>query len=324
MKCPKCGETRKAKEGLVCNCGFNFVFDPNEDKGMTGGLFAAIINRASSSGTYFFDESQLYAVYYRRNRQKGRIGRIIFTLAAVILGLLFLLSVFGVLLEDSGVLLFVLFVIALVLRLASRRGKTFSRQEFHGLLQRWLSFHPEEKLITEPRLQTPPPEWQEPDIYDYGAERVLIVEHDLMVDLLVLNGFHAQEKALVLSKNGYPEYLVPRIQEALRASPDLPVFYLHDAAPFEASPVESLTRSLPWLEGRQVIDLGLTMDDAKSLPALKALPAGEWQGVIPAAAVLFVVLSPLLTSALEGNMSLAHVLADVQDSGGGFFGGDFG
>ena len=187
-----------------------------------------------------------------------------------------------------------------------------------------LSFHPEEKLITEPRLQTPPPEWQEPDIYDYGAERVLIVEHDLMVDLLVLNGFHAQEKALVLSKNGYPEYLVPRIQEALRASPDLPVFYLHDAAPFEASPVESLTRSLPWLEGRQVIDLGLTMDDAKSLPALKALPAGEWQGVIPAAAVLFVVLSPLLTSALEGNMSLAHVLADVQDSGGGFFGGDFG
>ena len=64
-------------------------------------------------------------------------------------------------------------------------------------MRKWVGVQgPIEKMIETPRLGTPPPEFEEPDLYDYGVERILVVQHDLLVDLFVLNGLHAEQRML--------------------------------------------------------------------------------------------------------------------------------
>lgn len=55
------------------------------------------------------------------------------------------------------------------------------------------------KLLEAPALHAPPAPYREGDIYDYGVERIVIVEHDLLVDLLVMNNQHAEQRALLAS-----------------------------------------------------------------------------------------------------------------------------
>lgn len=85
------------------------------------------------------------------------------------------------------------------------------------------------KLIESESLSNPPSDCKEGDIYDYGVERILIVERDILVDWLVLNDFHAQERTLVLSVSGYPDYLVPIARELIEQNANLPVCLLHDS-----------------------------------------------------------------------------------------------
>ena len=63
-----------------------------------------------------------------------------------------------------------------------------------------------QKMLTTAQLGTPPPDWPEPDIYDYGVERILIVEHDILVDLDETVGFEitaeSPEGEAVLTKIG--------------------------------------------------------------------------------------------------------------------------
>ncbi|MEM0969259.1 MAG: hypothetical protein AAGJ31_07925, partial [Verrucomicrobiota bacterium] len=105
---------------------------------------------------------------------------------------------------------------------------------------------------------SPPPEWQEPDIYDYGFERLVICEDPLTVDWLVKNGLHTSENALVICEDGYPEYLLPRAQQALNEASTLPVFLFHGS---DTSGTEMETRlrqggSFP-LARHPVTDLGI-------------------------------------------------------------------
>lgn len=62
------------------------------------------------------------------------------------------------------------------------------------LVARWQAAgKPLDRLLVFPGLEAPLPGAPEPDIFDYGAEVVLIVDDDLAVDLLVRNGFGEHE-----------------------------------------------------------------------------------------------------------------------------------
>jgi hypothetical protein len=64
-------------------------------------------------------------------------------------------------------------------------GQTPNQEEFWRIVKKW-----EEKkgalagMLVKPSLHQPPPEFQESDIYDYGVERIIIVERPILVDLL--------------------------------------------------------------------------------------------------------------------------------------------
>ncbi len=307
MKCPKCERNHPKKEGQTCTCGYHFVFNPAEDKDMTDGKMAALIRGVSNNGTYFFTRNQLYAQYCRKTLLGARGARKASTVLTVILGIVFLASLFG-LVGASSLMWGIFFIIALLIRVALRGKLAFSRQEFNNLLGRWHSSHKEEKLLTKPRLQSPPKEWTEKDIYDYGVERILIVDDDLLVDQFVLNGFHAQEKALVISITGYPEYIGTHMEKILQESPDIPVFFLH-AAPTEEHAAYGLRKAQALVGGREITDLGLMHDDLKAMPGLKILPSEDWKNRIPVDAIAFGGLSLMLTAALTQGLPLSGVMA---------------
>lgn len=326
VKCPKCERNHPKKEGRNCTCGYYFVFHPDEDGGLTDGRFASWIRAAGNNGTYFFTKNQLYATHIRRTLRKGRIGRIIMNVIIVIMAIIVTLSATGVLFEsDSGPSGFFIFLLAasIFIRIGLRKKKTYSIHEFDQFLRRWVQRNPEEKLLTKTRLHEPPPEWKEPDIYDYGAQRILVVENDLLVDLFVLNGFHAQESAIVVSEDGYPSYIAARVKQVVQENPDIPVYYLHDALPADSSSI-GLGKARTLTGKNNVIDVGLFTDDVKKMPALKMLPESEWKGKTPVDAIVFGSLSLMLAAAVAGGLTLGAVAAAAAAESGSDGGGGYG
>ncbi|MAE65235.1 MAG: hypothetical protein CMJ18_13270 [Phycisphaeraceae bacterium] len=275
MKCPECSADHKHKDGMRCRCGYRFLFDPKTDP-ITDGRFLAAVRGASANGTWHFTANQLYAAHLRRRRAYRGIAAAC-AIAAVIASV-----VCGFVVPPA---LWALIPIALVC--IGWAGNQYSREplardQWDRCVERWRSERTLEKMIVQPSLGDPPPQWQEPDIYDYGVEKIVLVDRDLTVDLLVLNNLHAEQKALILSEHGYPPYLVERATGVLRENAEIPVYLLHDAASTGPPMAERLGAStlLP-IEGHPVIDLGLSPDDVRKLPQLRHARRREEEAVTP-------------------------------------------
>ena len=108
-----------------------------------------------------------------------------------------------------------------------------------------------------------------------GLSELLLLNAPFWSDLLVRNGFHAEQNALVLSRDGYPAYIVQRARKMLKESPSLPVYLLHDAS--EAGMAMSRKNKL---SGRTVIDLGIRPEHLEKMYFLDALQLGRkgWEG----------------------------------------------
>jgi hypothetical protein len=54
---------------------------------------------------------------------------------------------------------------------------------------------------------------REKDLDDYTVERVIICDHSQIVDFLLANNFHIEQKCAVLSIGGYPPQHFERIKD---------------------------------------------------------------------------------------------------------------
>jgi hypothetical protein len=193
------------------------------------------------------------------------------------------------------------------------------KAEFHRILNKWRGEKANpDKLLEGPALHEPPPEWQEPDIYDYGVERLVIVQRDLLVDLLVKNDFHVAQRALIVAETGYPQYLVPLAAKALTDNPQLPVFFLHDATDEGVEMAARLGQS-GMLGGEQhpQIDLGLFPQDVQRIPKLKALKPRKVNYRLAVDMIPYAALSAVLTQALAEQVSLGQLLTIFSQRGDG-------
>lgn len=291
---------------------------------MTDGKFLALIRKVSLNDTYYFTLNQFYAHYCRSQRKGYRV------LLVIGLSLLTLTVVLAFLNEDFIVFAIMLGVAALAClwKAATRAfGRLPSLSSFRAVIDKWYGAGRSiDKLLTQPSLDTPPPEWEEPDIYDYGVERLLIVEHNLLVDLFVRNGFHAQERALVVSEQGYPSYLLPVAIRCLQDNPELPVYLLHDATRRGAMMAQRVTNSnLLTLEGHPVLDLGIFPEDVKRMPNQKALRPHKQNHAIPVDFILFSTLGMGVAQAMAENLVFGDLLqASQTEAAGGRFVADFG
>lgn len=320
MKCPKCATSQTRRDGMTCkSCQYQYVFDPKAD-GVTDGKFMALIEGASAKNTYYFTMNQLYARYCRGREQRiaavmetllsagGKIGRLV-----VLLGIG--VAVVGGISEQP--LLFVVGVIAVLggvvawfagrsQREVTPEGRAAaSRAKLVGWVSTWKKAGRSiDKLLETPSLDKEPGPYREGDIYDYGVERVLVVQHDLLVDLFVKNNYHADQRALVISEHGYPSYLMSHAKRLLGERPDLPVVLLHDATPAGVGMKQRLEAGhvLP-LGGRRVIDAGLFPND---VPKLKALGP-----TVPEASGNAVPVDLIAFGALAGGLAGIALLPQV-------------
>lgn len=346
MKCPTCATSQKRKDGMTCaKCGYTYAFDPRAD-GISDGKFLALIRTASAKDTVYFTFNQLYAVYCR-----GR-SRII---AAIVESKLGPLGVFGLVLaivggtlvlggwaSDATTMLVVgaaLTLGGLVLRsigrntreLAPERTEPPGAELLAGWIRKWAAAgKPNPKLLEAPALHSAPAPYRESDIYDYGVERIIIVEHDLLVDLLVKNNQHAEQRALVISETGYPSYLLPHAKRLLDQRPDLPVVLFHDATPQGTQMATRLRRGgLFPLGARKLIDAGLFPKDVPKIRSLDATLPGTYGNAARADFLPFAAMAGGLAGVVGAGVltsaALAHGTAAMPSDGssdGGSSGGD--
>ncbi len=318
MKCPECAANHKYSAGMKCRCGYKFALDP-KSRGITDGKMMLLIQRASAQSTYFYTANQLYAQYCRLKYSSPLIPAIVGALIAVGSTPLFLDN-----LVWAGLFMILLGGAFLILVIQNWRSVP-SRSAFDSILESWRIHKAEtlDKLLSETTMHEPPPEWQEPDIYDYGVERMLIVERDLLVDLFVKNGFHAEERTLVLSQSGYPSYVARHAKRLLDENPDLPVFLLHDATPDGEHMLASLTlRGDMPITGHPIVDLGLFCEGVAKLRRLRYLKLNIVGYEIPVDMLMYKFLAAGLGTALAEGITLADAAEQYQQSGGS--GGDSG
>lgn len=323
MKCPECGTNTKKSVGTRCGkCGYGFkLVPPEQNAGIGDARMASLLEMATGNGTYHVTPNQVYGLYARKMGARPAGPLLIFlgaALGAVLVGI-----VGGPDLALPVVVLGFIAFVALWTALSRIFAKAPPRAGFVAVVDRWrrLDGKYADRILLEDEklLADPPPEWREPDIYDYGVSRIVIVERDALVDLLVRNELHAQEKALVLSSTGYPGYLLPVAERLLRENPTLPVFVLHDTLP----PGEALnsewwrriTRQIP-IEGHPVTDLGLTTEDVPRIPFLQRVHEVEG-GRPPVDLMPWAILAPMLGAAFLAGEDFAHVLAAQGPGSGG-------
>ena len=211
-------------------------------------------------------------------------------------------------------------LVVLGLIVASMSGPP-SRDKLSLILSAYQSVKgPLGKLITVADLHQRPPDWQEPDIYEYGVERLLIVQRDLLVDLLVNNNFHVENRTLVLAGDGYPEYLVQIASKCLTDNPALPVFFLHGSTPEGMRWREEIQRDpavLAWSDHPK-IDFGVSPNDVKSMKILRPLKPSRQRYELPVDAIPYPTLASALGASLEQQVPFSVILAQYisHDSGG--------
>lgn len=285
---------------MRCRCGYRFVFDPKID-GLADGKFISAIRTAGKNGSQYFLKEQLYTAYLARI-QPPVIG---LRITALLLGgLAFYLAFVKV--YTFALVLAVVMAIVFNHSFAGRVPIT----EFDRLLEKWIGRKgPIPDLICEPSLFKPPPKWKEGDIYDYGVERILVVEHDLLVDFFVFNDFHASSRALIVSYSGYPDYLVPRMKKMLNDHKDLSVFFIHDAGEAGLSKAQALKeKGLFGLSVPHIIDLGMNREDVKKIKRIKAGVKGGDRLTVPVSLVPALFLMELTGVAMDNEESWADIL----------------
>jgi len=305
MKCPQCRHNHPVKQGMKCSkCFYPFTFNPKESrsKALTDGKFETSIRKASQNGTAVFTKNQLYAAYAKIATGSGFVPLVIgiFLVITGVFTFFFIFSQIGLMILAFGgfFLLTGLF----------GNAKPISRSFFLQGVQRWQKAgKPIEGLIDEPSLQTPPADWAENDIYQYGVERILIVQRDILVDLMVKNNQHSEQRMLVIAESGYPEYLQPRVKQLLDESDDLSVFLLHDATA-SGKKMKQRVLDLKWLPLRshRLIDLGFFRDDYAKLKRADTVRGGYQGNDMPADALML----GAMTLALGACFSTNSVIAD--------------
>ena len=274
MRCPECNHRQKFKDGAHCQkCRYRFVFRSKQDQ-ISDFTLRQIIQRLSDQGHYAFTATQLALEICRLWRKKalGLLGCGLIALIVSVIAGLVVFSGWG----GLAAALVPLTILPPALWLGRRSKTRFSIGKARQIVAQYHQAHPIQALAdgTAFRRITPPADFQDPH---YAPERILMVERDELVDLLVRNRFHLTAKAAIVSRTGYPEPVLAACQAFLRNHPHTPVQILHDASLPGFALTAQLATDPQWpFTGSRPVDLGVSrsaLDGGSELPWLPTHPA---------------------------------------------------
>ena len=326
MKCPNCERNHpRGKEGMACICGYGFLLDPKSD-GYTDGKFLASIRRASANGTYVFTKNQLYAAACRGLRSQNSAW---FLMIFVVIGAVVMVVGQADSIDPNKPKLFIT-IFGLVFFTAGLAGlfaalfPKLSRKKWEKCYVKWRASGKAVRGLIEGRqLETPPPDYDETDLYDYGVEQVVICERDELVDWLVLNRYHFNARAAVIGESGYPSYLLPKINELLAGDDPPKVCLLHDASDHGQEMRDRVERGGVFeLKKAEVIDMGISPEVVSKIRSLKVVRRTTDKEDITADMIPFTQMQTLSTAAFAGTWSFVAVYESGFDDGGDSGDGD--
>lgn len=271
MRCPDCNHNQRYRDGTRCgHCGYQFILRKKSD-GLSDHGLRQITRRLSDNGQYAFTETQLLLEicrHWRRSMTKE-----------MIIGLVIVVALMGLFGFVSGLWLVGAIVCSILLFWiiwgSQRRKVDLPLPKARKLLQRYRQAHPIKELadgkafLQQTLAEAPYGE-------AYAPERILIVERNEWVDLLVRNRFHLSYKTAVLSRSGYPQRVLEACRAFLRQHPQTPVQLLHDASLAGFNLKAQLASDPNWpLAGSTLTDLGLSKETIQNAGQLPWLPANS-------------------------------------------------
>jgi hypothetical protein len=313
MICPECGETNEANGRSCRACNYELVFQPEADA-MTDAEWLELLGRASSDGSHYFSENQLYCQYARGRVQTTRYisRRGGFGLFMVALGLS--IWIYG-LKVDWGLSLVLGIAITLTgvaqvgTGVVTRRDPA-AREAFTRLLEKWLASRKLTQLVRGGELASAGLEFSPPRV-DY----LLIVERNALVDLFLKNDAHRQLSALILSESGYPSRLAPEARRLLDERSDLKVVALHDATQAGVGMLARLEASsvLP-LRQRALLDAGLFAADIGQIEQLNSAFPASHATRVPVDALSYSALLAGLSGVGRGALSISTGIFEAAEA----------
>ncbi|MCH2045480.1 MAG: hypothetical protein MK212_15290 [Saprospiraceae bacterium] len=225
------------------------VFNPKTDQ-IKDEKYQKMLDRISCNETVYFTANQFYTFYLGLGPS---LTKRIFAWGLSILSLIVLLYPFPQATTESYVWRIIFFAGAVTYANTLPRSAKVSKEKFDELLKRWKKVNPIPTLVTDLNLKQPPPAFGEQDLYEYGVEGIIIVDQDIYVDLIVLNNYQSDWKSVVMSQNGYPNYLQNKVQKLIKEDPTIKIYYLHDAT----TTVEDMKKQV-----RNILDLPNTVDES--------------------------------------------------------------
>ena len=187
--------------------------------------------------------------------------------------------IFGVVLGKAGgrwvFFLVELIFIGLIVLMWRWRPK-IAYENLSQAIKKYLRANPAPNLVDGTRFagELPRDKIKE-ELFNYAPERILIAPTNDMVDMLVLNRFHFENKTCVVSAAKYPKHVFDACQRFLAKVPDLPVEMIHDVSRPGLSLKDQLLAYPSWnLKDKNVKDLGLFPDDVKKIKEPIWIPTG--------------------------------------------------
>lgn len=203
---------------MKCVCGYQFVFDPKtppyiSDRGLHG-----LIQTASSLNTRYFTLDSLYGTMKRKFQGKPSAWHWLAIVTMVLIALIMDVVIFW-----AAAVIYLIVVITKI-----KKAKDMGFEDLQLVMKKWQQSElKSEFYLDKPSLHSPPPNYNEKDIYDYGVEKIILVDNDLTVDYLVKNNEHVNAKALIISSLGYPNYLQNVCKQIVTEQTDVPVLLFH-------------------------------------------------------------------------------------------------
>ena len=326
MRCPSCGAKGHVPgvSSACSRCIRPFVFNPKVD-GVSDVQWQALLDSVSGKGTYHFTKNQLFATYCRQvlHRHRRRANKrfrswAFFAAAASAIFTFNLPPTEAHTFEGIAIRVGLLGVLFWCLHRNNRdagQAEAPRYADFEDLMARWQRVFPIPGLVTRPMLKEPPPKWRESDIYDYGLERLLIVDEERLVDLFVLNNLHAEQRCAIISSTGYPSYILPHLKKSLAARPNLPIFVLHSAT-LEGRKLAYQLKDLGLgIDTHPVTDLGWGSGDFFDLNRLQLFDADAWEGARAVDTLPPRQLQTLIASSMADSVPLSAYMGRDEAAG---------
>lgn len=231
MKCLRCGKqndyrARQAGGRACTGCGQRFAFEPREGDPITDGAFSSALSEVSDDGRLAWLDRQLYYEVARRVRRRR-----------------------------------------LFHRLTRRTRPSLDYDAYASLFARWRTTYgePAGQLKANAFARDVRRDERTQDAAEYGFDRLLVCGSDEIVDVLLANSFHVDNRCAVLSVTGYPSWAYELLMPRLRSSPPSLVAVVHDADVEGCRLGARVKGGSDWFAGAtdlEVVDAGLRPADA--------------------------------------------------------------